>query len=558
MDNNDVLKRFDQLDTDRSTVKGIWEDLRRYIMPLKAGEMFNGYRDESSKIWATKEVWDSTAIIGAQRLSAFIHSAMFPASALWYSFGFRSKKLNKEPKAKAWLDDTTDRLFYTLNASNWGLESASALHDAVGLGNACITEELANPLTWEGLEFNSVPLEELCFEEDYRGRVYRFFRKFNWTPSKIISKLGADAQGKSLAPKEILEAQEKQPDAPLEVIFCILPRKGAKPMMLGERVRAPELRPFEFRYVLRKGAVTLQTGGYYEMPSFVLRYDRASGSRWGYGPGTLALPTVKLLNAFEEAVLNAAEKVVDPAVLVTERALLSDLDLGKGGMTTVRSLEDIAPFESKARFDVSQEMLSELRNMVRRFFREDDLVMKDSPAMSATEAQIRFEMLNRVLNGPAKRIQTDLSDNVLQTSFNMMYREKQLEPIPEVILAAQAQMQIEYLGPLMRSQRSDEVAAIERLASGVAAMQKMGFSEVTDVFDAQQLVREMAERLSVPTTMLRSKQEAEQRRKEREQMQAAAQKAEVTKTQAEGARAAAGAAETMQGMMPGGASGATA
>jgi hypothetical protein len=541
MENTDIIKRYDQLESDRNTVKGVWEDLRRYVMPLKSGEFFNQYPSEASKIWATKEVWDSTAIIGAARLSSFIHSAMFPSSALWYAFGFRSKALNKEPKAKVWLDDTTDRLFYTLNASNWGLESASALHDAVGLGNACITEELANPLTWEGLEFNSVPLEELCFEEDYRGRVYRFYRRFRWTPSKIISKLGKDADGNLLAPKEVLDAQAKNPDTMLEIVFCIVPREGAKPMQLGERTRAPDLRPFEFRYILRTNALTLQSGGYYEMPAFVLRYDRASGSRWGYGPGTLALPTIKLLNAFEEATLNAAEKVVDPAVLVTERGLLSDLDLGKGGMTTVRSLEDIAPFESKARFDVSETMLSELRTMVRRFFREDDLVMKDSPAMTATEAQIRFELLNRVLAGPAKRIQTDLSDNVLQTTFNMMYREGQLLDIPEVVLAAKAQMKIEYLGPLMRSQRSDEVAALERLASGVAALQKMGFMEVGDVFDAQQLVREMAERLSTPGTLLRDSAEAGKRRKEREQMQAAAQQAQVAKTQAEGARAAAGA-----------------
>jgi len=548
MENSDIVKRIDQLKASRSNIESLFEDLRRYVMPLRSNTFTSGTPSESSKIWTTKEVWDSTAIIGAQRLAAFIHSSMFPSSALWYGLGFRSTKLMKEPKAKEWLDDTTDRMFYTLNASNFGLEMASGLHDMVGLGNTCITEEVASPTMWKGLEFNAVPVDEIFFEEDYRGRVHRFFRGFSWTAAQLKSK-----GWKQSLPESVQKAYDIGSDQRFDVVFAIYPREGAAPMGLAERVRDPMLRPFAFKYVLKSTRETMNEGGYYEMPAFVGRYDRAAGSLWGYGPGALALPTVKLLNAWEEAALNAAEKVVDPAVLVTERGLLSDLDLGKGGMTTVRSMEDIAPFESKARFDVSEKMLSELRDMVRRFFREDDLVMKDSPAMTATEAQIRYEMLNRVLAGPAKRIQTDLSDPILQTTFNIMYREKQLEDVPDVVLAAQAQMQIDYLGPLMRSQRSDEVAALERLASGVAALKKMDFPEVSDVFDAQQMVREMADRLSTPGTVLRSATEAAARRAQREQAQAQMQQAQINKTTAEGNRAQAGAVATASEGAPNGA-----
>jgi hypothetical protein len=80
----------------------------------------------------------------------------------------------------------------------------------------------------------------------------------------------------------------------------------------------------------------------------------------------------------------------------------------------------------------------------------------------------------------------------------------------------------------------------------VAALQKMGFQEVSDVFDAQQLVREMAEFLSVPGSVLRTKQEALKLRTQREQMQMAAQQAEIAKQAAEANRAQAGA-DQMQG-----------
>lgn len=543
MKNEDILKRYDALKQSRSDFDSICNEITRYILPF-GGDFLGG----TTVNWETKQIWDSTAPMGAVRLASFMHSALASFAFRWFSIAFRNSKINKDPKARAWLDDTSDRMFDTLAASNFGREFASSMLSIVGHGNSFISQELAHPKRWDGIEFSAGPLKDCVYEEDYRGQVRVFYRGYEWTAGQILSKFGEKG-----TPKDILEMAQSKNSAAVdkrhEIIFCIYPRTDVEGMRFGERVRAPLQRPFGFKYVLRKGAVTLgEEDGYYEMPVYFGGWERMPGSIWCFGPGHQALPTVKLVNVWLEAMTNAAEKAVDPATLVTERGLLSDLDLGKGGLTTVRSLEDIATHESKARFDVSEVILQDARMMIRKYFREDDLTLKTSPQMTFGEAQIRYELMNRVLGGPANRVQTGILDPMLQTTFNMLYREKQLEDPPDLILEEGARMHIEYLGPLMRSQRGDEVAAIERLAAGASAMIKMGFADVQYDFDASAALREMGERLGTPGNCFRTEDDAKKLAENAKQMAQASAEVDIRKRAAEGERAFAGAEQMRREM----------
>ncbi len=550
MDNAQIVQRADALKAARSTIEGKWGEVDRYIMPLQQGDFAATVTSENSKDWSTLDVWDSTAPIGADRLAAMLHSTLL--SGRWFGANFRAAKVNQSPKARNWLDDCVDRMFDALMVSNFPVEMASFILEWVGYGNGCITQTLVSETKWEGFDFSCHPVREILFEEDHTGRPYHVFRPLSWTPVQIISKFrdkdDASKPSKTI-PDSVLE-RAKKPDSGVEklsVIFCIYPREGAGTMTYGEKTRAQELRPWGWKYVLREGLITLEEGGFYELPTYVGRWARSATSMWGYGPSLLALPTVKLVNALQEHIVNAAAKVVDPATLVTERGLMSDLDLGPGGQTTVRSVEDIAPYESKARFDVSEALLNDHRNMIRKHFREDDITLKDSPAMTATEVNRRFVLLNRFLAPPVKRIQFDVFSPVIQNTFNAMYRMGQLDDPPEEVLA-NPRMQIEFFGPLMTAQRDDEVTALERLLAAKAAMTKMDpGSKAKHVIKDDQALREMAERLATPASVLASEQEVAAAVEQEQKMQQAAAQAQIAKTAAEADRAQAGAQEMQRG-----------
>lgn len=548
MDNAMIVQRTDALKAKRSNIEAKWNEIDRYIMPLQQGNFAATIPAENSKNWSTLDVWDSTAPIGADRLAAMLHSTLL--SGRWFGASFRAAKVNQDTKARSWLDDCIDRMHDAIMVSNFPVEMASLILEWVGYGNGCLTQGLISEKTWEGLDFQCRPVRELLFEQDHTGRPYRSFFPLMWTPTQIISKF-RDPEDKTKPSKNIPESiieMAKQTDGGerQSVIFCIYPREDVVALSYGEKVRAPLNRPWAWKYILRQGLVTLEEGGHYEMTTYVGRWARSATSQWGYGPSLLALPTVKLVNALQEHIVNAAAKVVDPATLVTERGLMSDLDLGPGGQTTVRRIEDIAPYESKARFDVSEMLLADHRNMIRKHFREDDITLKDSPAMTATEVNRRFVLLNRFLAPPVKRIQFDIFAPVIQNTFNAMYRMDQLEEPPDIVKRLAPRMQIEFFGPLMTAQRDDEVAAIERLLAAKAAMTKMDpNSRSKHVVKDDVALREMAERLATPASLMASMQEVDAAVEQEQKIQQAAAQAQIRKTQAEGERAMAGAKEMM-------------
>jgi hypothetical protein len=152
--------------------------------------------------------------------------------------------------------------------------------------------------------------------------------------------------------------------------------------------------------------------------------------------------------------------------------------------------------------------LKEMRDSIKEAFHNDELQLRDSPQMSATEAQIRYELMNRVLGPTMGRIQTSLLSKILDRTFKTLLRNNQLGAIPTQVTAAKAQYKVVYTGALMRAQQSDEVAAIERWLGQVGAAAKV-FPKVMNVVDIMQWARDLAVRLNVPGKILRSVKEAE-------------------------------------------------
>jgi hypothetical protein len=554
MTNEEILRRMGQLEIQRKPVEGTWDDIERYIVPL-SGSFYNPEVIEAGKKWTTKEIWDSTGPIGASRLASFFWAMTVSPQMDWLKIGHPDPKVEKDPVAKTWLDETGRRLYNAITSSNFSLEMATGMLSWVGYGNFAITQEVVDAKRWRGFQFGGVPMRDIYFEEDWQGRVYRWFQKFKWTATQIVSKFTDPGTGKFIGPSAIEEqAKQSADDTKIEVIYCVFPRPGKKPMGMDEKMRAPLERPFGAKYVIRTGPGKDGTlgdeTGFYEMPAYVGRYSRTTGSQWGFGPGLLALPTVKLVNALQEEIVNAAGKAVDPSLLVEERGLLGDVDLGRGGMTVVRDTsKSLVALESKARFDVSDNLLERQQLMIRKYFREDDISMKESPAMTATEVVQRRNLMNQLFGVPNGHLINDVLDPTTQTSFSTMYREGQIDKPPDIILEAAQKgtgLKIQYRGPLARAMRDDEVVAIERLLTAAYGALKMGFQDVTDEFSPAKALREMAERLDTPGAVWFTPQEAAANKQQRQKMQQAAQQAQIQKTQAEGNRAQAGADQMQQ------------
>lgn len=546
-----LRKRFDMTKTDRSNIEGVWDLIEKYVVPFR-GKFFSD-ENEGQINWRRRYIYDSTAVVSAQSLASNMHSGLTNSSYRWFDFQFRNKELNKNDEARTWLSTCADIVFMTLQESNFNLEANETYLDLASFGTSVIVEEVEETpeKSFKELAFSAVPVSEAYFEQDYKGQVAYFYRKLNWTPVQIVSKFG-----KQNVPEKIVEKAEKgtSSDSTEEVIFAIYPRKEFANADTSS-VLPPEKRPFGYKYFLYKDAEQLgKEGGYYEMPAFIPRWRKTTGSMWGHSPAMVSLSDILTLNQLVELILKAAEKVVDPPTITTRRGVFGDIDLEAGGLTVVADMKAIAPFESKARFDVSDLQKRELQQAIREAFYMDQLQLKESPAMTATEVQARFELMARLLGPTLGRLQSDFLDPLVQRTFRILFRYKQLPPTPQVVRESQSEMDIEYLGPMARAQKMDKVTSIERWMANIAQAAE-AFPEMLDVPEPTEAAREMALYLAVPPEIVRSKDKVTTIQKLKKQVTELRQQLEMMK---EGSEALKNAGQGMAALGGGNGGGAEA
>ncbi len=505
-----IKKRFDALASQRKTLDDTLQVIEKFVVPHR-GEFFKPLGDEGEVDWRRRDIFDSTAIDANETLASSMQGSLTSPSTKWFSLGFRQDTLNEDQDAREWLEKCGDMVYQALADSNFNLESAEFYLDLTSFGTAIIVEEAESETEWKGLDFQAAPVRDCYFEMDHKNNVLRFYRRYQWTPLQIIDKFG-DKTPEFI--REKAEATDSN-NTRFTVIFCTYERKDKKENKDSNKVLAASERPYGWKWVLHKDGSELGVGGgYYEMPAFVARWRKTSGSQWGYSPAHICLSDILTLNELKEEILEALGKVVDPATLTTERNLMSDLDLGRGGLTVVKNLDNIEAYESRARFDVSELKVRELQEAINRAFRVDQLQMKESPAMTATEVNVRYELMQRLLGPTLGRLQADYLDPLINRTFRILMRANQLPEVPKVVKEMKGELDVEYTGPLPRAQRQEIVQATNQWIGGIAGLIEI-FPELRDLPNIDMIGRETAKMSGLPAKYLNNDARVKQIRAER-------------------------------------------
>ena len=139
--------------------------------------------------------------------------------------------------------------------------------------------------------------------------------------------------------------------------------------------------------------------------------------------------------------------------------------------------------------------------------------------MTATEANIRYELMQRLLGPTLGRLQKDFLDPLIKRTFNILMRAGQLPEPPQEVIEAKAEYDVAYIGPLARAQRMQVVESINQYIGNIAAVAEI-FPEVLDIPDMDEISREVAKLSGVPARLIRDeKKVAEAREKKAAQQQ---------------------------------------
>ena len=524
-----IKKRLAQLESHRGTWEEHWQDILDYVMPRKAEVVSKREKGEKR----TEVLFDSTAITANNLLAASLHGTLTSPSLQWFHLKLRSAELNQNRDVQLWLENSAKRMYDLFNESNFNTEVHELYLDLCSIGTgALFVEESKKGFNEGGIHFNTLHIKEFYIKENNDGRIDTVYRKYNLTARQAIQEFGEKNVGEKL-----VEAAKEKPDKEFTFIHAVEPTEDYERAMGKVKTKLP----FYSCHVCIEDKMTVREGGYNEFPYLVPRWAKATGEIYGRSPSYNALPDIKTLNKAVEIGLKAWAKAIDPPLLVTDDGVIGRVRMTPAGITVVRSDGAVKPLQVASNWQVTDMKENQLRTAIRQAYYSDQLQLQDGPQMTATEVQVRYELMQRLLGPTLGRFQTEFLNPLIERVFGLMFRKGQFMTPPEGI--SEANMDIEYVGPLARSQRMEEAVAVERLYQ-LAMTIGQADPTIMDLIDHDRAVRLRAKLLGVPKNILRGEAEVNNIRQQRAEQQQMAMQQQQALDQAKAMNETSKAAET--------------
>ena len=506
-----IKKRLDRLGQERGTWEVNWQEILDYVMPRKADVVTLRTRGEKR----TEVLFDSTAITANNLLAASLQGTLTSPSLPWFSIKLRDEELNENRDVQLWLEDTARRMYDTFNETNFNTEVHEMYLDLCSIGTAALfVEEGSNGFDTDGIHFNCLHIAEYYIQESIDGKVDTLYRKYKLTARQAVQEFGFDNVG-----EKIQTASKERPDHKFNFIHAVEPTADY------ERSTGKSATKLKFHscHVCEEDKMVVRTGGYNEFPYLVPRWSKATGEIFGRSPSFNALPDIKTLNKAVEIGLKAWAKAIDPPLLVQDDGVIGRVRMTPAGITVIRNDGAVKPLQIGTNWQITDLKENQLRTAIRQAYYSDQLQLQEGPQMTATEVQVRYELMQRLLGPTLGRFQSEFLNPLIERVFGIMYRAGALLKEPDIIQGTK--IDVEYLGPLARSQRMEESVAIERLYSLAMNIAQID-PAIMDNIDHDEAVRLRGKLLGVPKTVLRGKDDVNNMRTMRAEQAQMAQMAQ--------------------------------
>ena len=513
-----IKKRCSALESDRQTWEDHWQDILDYVMPRKADVTFVRSKGEKR----TEVLFDSTAITANNLLAASLQGTLTSPSLPWFHLKLRDENASQNHDVQLWLEDSAKRMYDVFNESNFNTEVHEMYLDMVTMGTASLfVEEGIGGFDEAGVHFNTLHISEYYIQENTSGYVDTVYRKYKLTARQAVQEFGEDSLG-----EKVLQAAKDKPDKKFNFIHAVEPLEDYERSMGKGATKLP----FHSCHVCEEDKMVVRGGGYNEFPYLVPRWSKATGEIYGRSPSYNALADIKTLNKSVEIGLKAWSKAIDPPLLVQDDGVIGRVRMTPGGITVVRNDAAVKPFQSGANVQLTDMKEEQLRSAIRQAYYSDQLQLQQGPQMTATEVQVRYELMQRLLGPTLGRFQSEFLNPLIERVFGIMNRAGALLEAPPEVQGAK--LDIEYVGPLARSQKMEEAIAVERLYQLVMQIAPADPS-LMDIIDNDEAIRARAELLGVPKSVLRGRDEVEELREARMQQQAMQEQMAMQQQQAD-------------------------
>jgi hypothetical protein len=174
-----------------------------------------------------------------------------------------------------------------------------------------------NEVPGDGLRYRAVHLSEIFVVENEAGRIKTIFRKPEMTRRQMLQRWGKER----VSPK-VASQVEKKPDELVNILHVVVPAEdyGAN----------SSTKLYASIYLELDSSHVLLVSGYFEFPYIVSRYVTGPREIYGRSPAMTALADIKILNEMSKSSIKAAQKAVDPPLLIADHGVILPLNLNPG------------------------------------------------------------------------------------------------------------------------------------------------------------------------------------------------------------------------------------
>lgn len=528
------IKRKNELTNTRGTFNSHWQEIGELMYPEHANFTYTptlGAKRQQS-------VYDSTAIHANQLLASGLFSLITSSASPWFHIAPADAQLKNVREIALYLDQISKIMYNEINNPAAGF--ATAMHEGYleygAFGNMTIFVDESLPDST--LRFTSLPLYECYYAENAQNRVDTLYRDYTRTVEFLMRKFKTENLSENT---QKLVADNKL-DAKVKCLHAVLPREVADHLSPSSTNL-----PFASLYIEEKEKHLIHESGFHELPFMATRFQKSTHEMYGRGPGSTALPDTKMLMRIAQVTIRAAQKTVDPPIILPDSGFLRPFRTTPGGINyymrgRLNSKKDIDILPT-GNPGLGIEYSEILHRKIREYFYVDQLQLHIGPQMTATEVMQRTEEKLRLLGPLLGRMHPELLGPIINRVHGVLLRAGRLPERPAVL--DEVPLKIVYTSPIARSQEQVEANGLTR-ALGILEPLMQYNAELSDIFDTDSMGRGVFEMFSVSQKFLRDEKTVMQLRKQRAEAAEKQQQAENLRAAGQGMDSMARAEATAQ------------
>lgn len=478
-----------------------WQECANYIQPRKGNILTFLSPGQPQTILLHDTTAEQALLVYAAGLVSFLT----PTSERW--FRLTPKKKDAPAEFKAWLEEASEDMASEIGGSTFYEVWHEDCLDGGCFGSSLLrVDEYADEP--DGLiGFTNIPVGTFFWREDNRGRIATITRKWKWTAQQAAEEFGEDA----LTPNLMKAYRSTDPSTSAQefhFVEMVRPR-NKRDVIAGPTL--PENRPWECLYVCVEDQDIVREDGYYENPYAGCRTMRSNNEVYGRGPGTQAMPEIKMVNRIEEDSSVVVERMAKPSWIQPDDTAYQP-DNRPDGVTfwDASRGKDYKPeqVEQKNRVDLLEAKLERKQKVIRDYFYNDMfklLTSEEERQREKTAYEVSQMVAERmILFSPIfGRITKEKLNPMLYRVFSIMYRNGRFKPLPQGVDPSMLEFEVDYVSKIALAIKAIQNQALATAVQLITTMAQID-PTLVNILDCEKAIRQVFSNAGVPQDWVRS------------------------------------------------------